>query len=241
MDYNSYKKYFKPKNFIMQIIGGFIAACSIPCFFIRGFGTMMGVVIIAFGACLIIFANGARPNDSEIDGAIALRVKDIDELAIQRVDSREKLIKAFPPVTFGEYDYSDYNNTSGDFLIQQGRDGKYRTNKYSSAQILFAQEKLHILMYQFYLTKDESDTKYFDCKYTSLQSAVIERKNHNFIMYSGKKEQKINLDYESIVIRDNDGNVVFDMPVHEGADVDKAIESINRLIEAKTTGSAEIK
>lgn len=235
MDYNSFKKYFSPKNNLWQIIGGVIIALAVPLFFMRM--SMFGVVIVAIGACVFIFARDSRPSDADVDGAIEKKIKDIDNLAKQGIDLREKQIKAFPPVSFSEFDYS-----GDDIIVQKGADGKYRSNRYSAAEIIFTQEKLHIFMMQFSLVEEKEEQKYFDAKYTELKDAKIERRHQTFVIDKGtKKEKEVALEFESIVIRDNGDNIVFDMPVHDGADVDKTVDTVNRLIEAKKEGTVEFK
>lgn len=238
MDYNSYKKYFLPQNNLWQIIGCVIIALGIPFFFFRGFGSMMAVVIMGVGACVFIFAKGTRPNDSEIDEAIAKKIKNVEDTALHGIDLREKLIKAFPPVEFSEYDYSGIENGKEAFLVQQGSDGKFRTNRYSSAVILFAQEKLHIYKYQFSVTMDTETEEHFAALYTDLKEAKIETRENTFKLDVGtKKEREAKIEYKSIVVRDNGEKIVLEMPVHDGADVDKTVETINRLIEGKKEGT----
>ncbi len=240
MDYNSYKKYFLPTNNIGQIIGCFIMACAIPFFFIRFGGIYMGVITIAIGACVFVFAKGTRPSDSELDSACETKIKDIEDTARHGIDIREKLIKAFPPVTFSEYDYSGEDKYSEEFTVQRGADGKYRSNRYSSAVILFAQEKLHLYMLQFSLTSANEEEKFYEAKYTDLLSSSIEMRHTKFTLEKGtKKEHEASVEYRAIVIRDNKENIVFEMPVHDGADVDKTVETINRLITSKKEGTVE--
>ncbi len=238
MDYASFKKYFSPKNNTWQIIGGVIAALGLPFFFMRA--SMIGVVIVAIGACIFIFARDSRPADADVDGAIAKKIKDIDDLAKRGIDIRERMIKAFPPVAFSEFDFSGYENNRENFFVQKGSDGRFRSNRYSAAEIIFTQEKLHIFMMQFSLTEEQEDQKYFEAKYTDLKEAVIERRSHSFVLNKGtKNEKEEKIEFESIIIRDNDDNIVFNMPVHDGADVDKTIVTVNRLIGGKKEGTVD--
>lgn len=233
MDYINNIKYFLPKKNFWKIVGAVIAVLGIPFFFIGRGGSMMGTVVIAVGLCIFIFAKDARPSDVDIDNAVEKKIKDVDELARRGVDIRERLIKAFPPVMFSDYDYRGYGEEGSDLTVQRGDDRKYRSNKYSAAEILFAMEKLHIFMYQFYLTKETEEQRYFEAKYTELKNATIERGSNVFIIAKGKKFEEVTLEYQSIVIRNNEDEIVFDMPVHDGADVDKTVETINRLITSK--------
>lgn len=233
MDYINNIKYFLPQKNFWKIVGAVVAALGIPFFFIGRGGSMMGFVVIAVGLCIFVFAKDSRPSDADIDSAVEKKIKDIDELARKGIDIRERLIKAFPPVMFSDYDYRGYGDDKADLTVQRGSDRKYRSNKYSAAEILFAMEKLHIFMYQFYLTKETEDQRYFEAKYTDLKNAAVERGTNVFTVAKGKKIEEVTLEYQSIVIRNNDDEIVFDMPVHDGADVDKTVDTINRLIASK--------
>jgi len=231
MNFENNKKYYLPRKATWQIIGGIIAACGVPFFILGrvGFfgGTLLALILVLTGVCIVIFANSSRPSDADIDNCITIKTKDVMDRARLQIDTREKLIKAYPPIAFGEYDFSGADNE--DFLVQRGKDGRYRTNKYSLGVITFGQEKLHIFMYQFSLTKDwEQDTS-LDYKYTDLLSAEIERQSHTFKF--GVKAIETKVEFESIVIRKNDGEVIFTMPVRNAADVDKTVDTINHLIE----------
>ncbi len=242
MDYSGFKKYFSPKNSLWQIIGGVIMMLGVPFFFIGRGGSMMAVVFIAIGACVFIFSKDSRPSDADIDNAIQTKIKVVDELAKQGIDIRERQIKAFPPVAFDEFDYSGYAKGDESFMVQRGSDGRYRSNRYSAAEIIFTQEKLHLFMYQFCITEENEEKKYYDAKYTDLKNATIEHRSDIFVIDKGtKKEKEVTIAYDSIVIRDNDDSIVFEMPVHDGADVDKTVETVNRLITAKKEGTTEFK
>lgn len=233
MDYINNIKYFLPQKNFWKIIGAVVAVLGIPFFFIGRGGSMMGFVVIAVGLCIFIFAKESRPSDSDIDSAVEKKIKDIDEKARKGIDLRERLIKAFPPVIFSDYDYRGCGEDGGDINVQRGADRKYRSNKYSAAEIMFAMEKLHIYIYQFYLTKETEEERYFEAKYTDLKNASLERGSNVFVISKGKKTEEVTIEFRSIVVRDNSGSVVFEMPVHDGADVDKTIDTINRLIASK--------
>ncbi len=233
MDYLNNLKYFLPKKSFWKIVGGVIAALGIIIMVLPGFGSMMlGCIPLFIGICIFIFAKDARPSDADIDGAVEKKIENLDDLARRGIDIRERLIKAFPPVSFSDYDYRG-NGDEDDIKVQRGADRKYRSNKYSAAEILFAMDKLHIFMYQFYLTKEQEDQRYFESKYTDLLGATLECGTSTFVIPKGKDFEEVTLEYHAIVIRDNDENVVFDMPVNDGADVDKTVEVINRLIKSK--------
>lgn len=233
MDYINNIKYFLPQKNFWKIVGAVIAAVGVPFFFMGHGGSMIGCVIIAVGLCVFIFAKDSRPSDADIDNAVAKKIKNVDEFARRGIDIREKLIKVFPPVMFSDYDYSNDDESDEELKVQRGQDRKYRSNKYAAAQIMFATEKLHIFTYRFCITKEADDEKYFEAKYTDLQNAVIEKRSRKFSVPKGKGFEEVDIEYRSIVVRDNNGDAIFEMPVHDGADVDKAVDTINRLISAK--------
>ena len=238
MDYNGFRKYFTPQNIIPQIIGTVLVAVGAVLLFIGRFFLYMGVVVAAIGLCIIVCARESRPSDSDLDEAVAKKIKDLDDTAKHQIDIREHLVKAFPPVAFSDFDFSGVDDGSGEFLIHKGRDGKYRTNRYSAAEIMFAQDKLHIYMIKFYVTEAKEEETTLSENYVNLKCARFENRKHTFEVNvnSGKKTKTVELEFKFIVIENNDGKTVFEMPVHEGADVDKTIEDINRLIETKKEG-----
>lgn len=236
MDFKGFVKYFKPKNIIPQIIGGFIVACGVILAIMGGLGLFMGLIIIAVGLAIIIFAREARPSDADVDEAVQKRTKDIEQDAMGEVDVHEKLVKAFAPVTFKEFDFSGQELDPDNFSMQRGSDGKYRTNRYSAAVILFAQEKLHIYMLRFFLTKDEEETNVLSQPYTELKEARTEKRTRSFVMYSGKNAKSVELEFMTIMIENNAGETIFEMPVHDSAEVDDTVETINRLIRSKKDG-----
>ena len=239
MDYNGFRKYFTPQNMLPQIIGIGLVAVGAVFIIIGMFFLYMGVVIVAVGLCIIVFARESRPSDTDLDEAIAKKIKDLDDTAKHQIDIREHLVKAFPPVAFSDFDFTGVDEAEGEFLIHKGRDGKYRTNRYSAAEIMFTQDRLHIYMIKFYVTEQNEKETTLSERYENLKCARLETRRHSFEVNvnSGKKTKTAELEFNFIVIENGDGDIMFEMPVHESAEVDKTVADINRLIETKKVQS----
>ncbi len=228
MNYKGLMKYFQEVNKVPLIIGYALVVLGALCVIMRGFFLILGVIILAAGLAVIFFCRDSRPSDTEIDGAVSKKVGDLDVEVRREIDIHEKLIKAFPPITFAEYDFREREG----LLVGKGRDNRYRSNVYSAAEILFGQDRLHIYMYQFMLTEDNESRHCLTERYVDLSGASIEHRTLGFDLY-GNKEKHGTLDFTDIMIRNNAGEVIFEMPVRDGADVDKTVEIINRLIGQK--------
>lgn len=241
MDFSNNIKYFKKRNYIFMIVSALLVVAGVIIAIALDRRQMWaGIVVAVVGVLLFFITNDSRPKDSDLDGAIQRKVADLEEVAKKGIDYREKYVKAFPTRIFTDYDFSHYETEGGDFMIQRGSDSKYRTNRYAAAAILFGQETLHIYLYRFYLTKaeEERDEHWLAEKYVDLDGAVTERREHTYKLPDGKEVKLENL---YIIIKNNNGENIFEFPVNDGDDVDKAIQSINRMIESKKSGKSEIK
>lgn len=237
LDYNGFRKYFEPHSKLPKIIGCVIVALGAVGVIIGGFMMFFGFLLIVGGLCVIVFVREARPSDEQLDDAIAKKVKDLEDTAKHDIDVRERLIKAFPPTGFKNYDMTGVEDDAGRFLIRRGDDNKYRTNKYSATEILFAQELLHVYMMRFYLTEDESEETKKSVRYKELGKAWIDKRQAGFVMSNDKGKGSVTLDYQVVIIENEDGSTFIEIPVSEGADVDRTVETINHLIKAKKEGN----
>ncbi len=231
MNYKDFQKFFTEANKIPMIIGYALMALGAVGVIIRGFFLIIGVILIVAGLAVIMFYRDSRPSEAELDAAVTKKIGDLDVEVRREIGVHEKLIKAFPPITFAEYDFRECEG----LLVGKGRDNRYRSNVYSAAELLFAQERLHIYMYQFRLTEERESRQCLTERYENLSGATVEHRTLGFDLY-GNKEKHSKLEFTDILIKNNAGEVIFEMPVRDGADVDKTVDIINRLIAQRKSG-----
>ena len=227
MDFKGMQKYFSPKNMIPQIIGYGIAAFGV--FIAIADWLFFGVPFIIVGGCIILFLRDSRPSDNDIDSTAETKIKDLDERAKAHIDVHEKPIRAFQPEVFAGYDYSEPEG----LLVSRGSDKKYRTNKYAAAELIFMQDRLHVLMYRFCLTKEDERTTYMTEKYDDLGGASVSSKKETFRLYGRTDGESFERELQTLEIRNNAGDIIFEIPVDAGADVDRTVETINQLVKSK--------
>ena len=129
------------------------------------------------------------------------------------------------PVTLNGFQYD-----SADLLARKGADGRHRSNIFSSAIMLFTNEKMYFYKRTFSLVKDdEIKNDATVVYYLKLDRAFIEEGEYSYIR--GNKQYNVHT-YQFVVV-DVDGNEVFRMFVDYGADVDKAVDDINHVFAAR--------
>ncbi len=234
-----FQKYFSPASNLPKIIGGVIIALGVVMCLMRGIMLLLGVVIMAIGAAIFFLAKESRASDEELDGALANMASDLDYQARLDIDVKEKVMSAFRPEVFTEFDYSGAETSPGTFRLVRGADRKYRTNKYTATEIVFTQTKLHICKYSLNLTEEGEDTERLAEKYVDLSSVGIDSETHEYTCVNGKKSVPVKIETRTMYVKKNDGTVAMRFPVGTGADVDRAVEEINRLIRTRKEKAEE--
>ncbi len=227
MDYKGLTKYFTPKNIVPQIIG----------YVIVGFGVLVaaaywiyfGIPIIAVGGAVVFFTRDSRMTDAEVDGVAAAKIKNLEDRARAELDVHEKELRGFPPEVFAGYDFT----VSEGLMTARGHDKKYRSDRYAAAQFVFAQDLLHILSCRFRLTCDDERTMHISERYENLSCAEVRKDKGTFTLTTSKTPETFERELCWLVIKNNDGATVFEVPVDPGADVDRTISSVNQLIKAR--------
>lgn len=227
MDFKGLKKYFTPKNKIPQFIGYGIAAFGVLVAIF--YWLYFGVPFMIVGVCVVLFMRDSRPSDSDVDATAKAKLSDLDTRARAHIDIHEKPIKAFPPEVFDGYDYSEPDG----LLVCRGGDKKCRTNKYSAAEMVFTQDVLHVFLYRFCLTEDSEQSEYMDERYENLGRASIGSRRAQFHFMGRTDGETYEHEIYTLEIRNSADEVILEIPVDAGADVDRAVDAINHLIKSK--------
>lgn len=186
--------------------------------------SFIGIAVAIVGIVLVYTVIGGRTSPSDLDYQVYERVKFLDETAQKRLEVYEShFSKVINPVTIKGYDY----NTTEGLYFKKGTDNKNRTNIYNTAVIYFTKDKMHIYGKHFSLTDDLFDKEIMGhYRFVDVDRAEIIDKEVAF--QEGKYTRRIMTHTFRIV--KNNGDVILNMSVDYGADIDKAVEDINRVI-----------
>lgn len=239
LSHAEFVKYFSPSSSVPKIVGGVIIAIGVVMMFLRGIMLLLGVVVAAIGGAVFFLAKESRASDEEVDKALSDMASDLDYRAKSDVDVKEKIMSAIRPEVFQEYDYSGAESDPGTFFMVKGSDNKYRTNKYTSTEIVFTQNKLHVYKYSLILTSEGESVEKLCEKYVDLDSVGVESRVGDFTYVSGKKRIPAKVETRTMFVKKNDGTVAIRFPVGGGADVDRTVEEINRLIRTRKEKARE--
>lgn len=227
------------------IVGLVLAVLGIVCIALFAdseykFMALVGIGVIVVAIVILYIVNGGKASPDDLDYQIYERVKYLDETAQKRHEVYEShFSKVIKPVTLKGYDYY----TTENLYFKKGSDNKNRTNIYNTAVLYFTKDKMYIYGKHFSLTDEMFDKEIMGkYKFTDLEKAEIIEGEATFPR--GNYVARIKT-YTFRVIRNN-GDVVLSMTVDYGADMDKAVEDINRVIavakdEAAAKAAAENK
>lgn len=223
-------KYFtqNPLNTV-SIVGAilaFIGVITAALFFDSEFRwvSFVGIGVMVVGLVMLYIVLGGRTSPSDLDYQIYERVKYLDETAQKRLEVYEShFSKVIKPVTIKGYDY----NTTENIYFKKGSDNKNRTNIYNTAVLYFTKDKMHIYGKHFSLTDDLFDREIMGhYKFVDIDRAEVVDSEVAFA--EGKYTRRITV--HTFRVLKNNGDVVLSMSVDYGADIDKAVADINRVI-----------
>lgn len=185
---------------------------------------LIGAVIVIAGLVVLYIINGGKSSPDDIDYQIYERVKYLDETAQKRHEVYEShFSKVINPVTLKGYDYY----TKEGLYFKKGSDSKNRTNIYNTAVLYFTKDRMYIYGKHFSLTDEMFDKEIMGkYKFVDLDRAQII--DDEVAFPRGKYVSRIKTHTFQVV--KNGGEVVLSMTVDYGADMDKAVEDINRVI-----------
>lgn len=216
MDYTKNQKYFQPMNLKAGII-----ICIIGVIFLAII-TVIGLLAIVLGVVLIVLQVKGRPTDEEIDAAVISQLKDMKTRALRKLGLDEDEVSEIAPITFDGY---VYNNA----LIKQGKDGKYRSNKYQAVMFFFSSNEVHCFRYDFSITESgqkESTDVYF---YKDIVSVSTQTEGTEYSVGKGKSSR---LDYEYFKLTTTAGTSI-SCAVKNIDDAQRSINGMRSLIKNK--------
>lgn len=216
MDFKKNQKYFQPMNLKAGIIACVI---GVICLAIQ---PVSGLIVCAVGALLIYLQIGGRATDADIDAAVASQLNNIKARALKKLGVDEDEVKEIAPITFDGFVFSNA-------MIKQGKDGKYRSNKYRAVMFFFSSDEVHCYTYDFSITdsaQKESTDVYF---YKDIVSVSTQTEGTQYSVGSGKSSQ---FDYEYFKLTTTGGTSI-SCSVRNVDDAQRSINGMRSLIKNK--------
>jgi len=224
-------KYFTSKGLSPLMLASLIVLVVglVMCFF-HGPVRFTGIVVLIVGFGLMIFAGGEKASGDDIEYQVGEKMRNMHERGMIRFELFEKSLKYLQPLTLRGYEFND------EVYYKKGSDAKHRTSIYNAAILFFTGDKLHIHRRRFSFVDDLLDEelggsyRYYDLDHAEVRDSMFERD-------LGKRTVKFH-DYHFVLVA-KDGTDVLDMSVEYGADVDKACDDINRIIDIRSKAFEE--
>lgn len=224
------QKYFAAKGINPVLIVGLVIALVGIVLLFGGNTRPIGIVIILVGVAVAVFGSGAKAGEYDIDNQIYGVTKEMPEQAMIKYEVYEKhFITIIKPVFLKGFDFSPE-----EIYCKKGSDHIYRTNMFNAAQLYFTKTKIYVHGKHITLTDDSEEANYEfggAFPYEDVKEAYIEEKKFNA---AGKE---ISVYYFGLKLKN--GEDAFKFTVEYGADVDKARDDINHVIEKMTEKAEE--
>ncbi|MCI8611541.1 MAG: hypothetical protein HFE66_06455 [Clostridiales bacterium] len=224
------QKYFAAKGINPVLIVGLVIALVGIVLLFGGNTRPIGIVIILVGVAVAVFGSGAKAGEYDIDNQIYGVTKEMPEQAMIKYEVYEKhFITIIKPVFLKGFDFSLEETP-----CKKGSDHIYRTNMFNAAQLYFTKTKIYVYGKHITLTDDSEEANYEfggAFPYEDVKEAYIEEKKFNA---AGKE---ISVYYFGLKLKN--GEDAFKFTVEYGADVDKARDDINHVIEKMTEKAEE--
>ncbi len=188
------------------------------------FMAIVSIGVIVVGLVILYIIHGGKATPDDLDYVIYEKVKYLDETAQKRHEVYEsKFSKVIKPVYLKGYDYKPQD----DLYFKKGSDNKNRTNVYHTAVLYFTKDRMYIYGKHFSLTDELFDKEIMGkYKFVDLDRAEIIDGEASF--QTGKYTSRVTTHTFQVI--KNNGDVVLSMTVDYGADMDKAVDDINRVI-----------
>lgn len=221
--------YFTSKGMpVMAIIGLVLGLIGVVCIIIE-VPFLISAAIALVGFVLFFIFNGGKSSGDDIEYQVGEKIKDMRERGMIRFELFEKSLKYKEPFTVQGYEFND------EVYYKKGSDGRNRTSVYSAAILFFTGEKMHIHRRRFSFIEEMDEELGGSFRYIDLDHAEV--RDFYFQREVGKRTVKFH-DYHFVVVG-KDGSDILDMSVDYGADIDKACDDINRIIEIRTKAHYE--
>ncbi len=219
------QKYFTaPAVSIPAIIAWAIIALG--AFIVLTGGWMfLGITIAGAGFAFLLITTGGKSTDGDIEFQISERIKDLQEMSEKKHEVYEKhFLKLLRPIDLRGYDFITDKTP---FFYKKGADGIQRTNYFVGTNLIFTNEKMVVYSRKFSLLDesiDEFESKIF--YFTELDRAEVEECIYEHVV--GGKTTKVK--YYIFRIYTVDGSAAVEMCVDYGADIDRYVEQVSRVI-----------
>lgn len=216
MDYKKNNKYFQPLNLKAAIIICLVGVGMFPV------NAVLGLIAIALGVAIIVLQVKGKPTDAEIDAVVSEQLKDMKTRALRKLGVDEDEVSEIAPITFDGYVYNKA-------LVKQGKDGKYRSNKYQAVMFFFSNNEVHCFTYDFSITESsqrESTDVYF---YKDIVSVSTQTEGTEYSVGKGKSSQ---FDYEYFKLTTTGGTSI-SCAVRNIDDAQRSINGMRSLIKNK--------
>lgn len=223
-------KYFTSKGISpLTVIGLLLMVAGLVLCFSHS-TRLFGALGLVAGLGVLIFAGGGKASGDDIEYQVGEKMKDMRERGMIRFELFEKSLKFLEPMTLRGYQFDE------NVYYKKGSDGKNRTSEFNAAMLFFTADKMHVHQRHFSFIDDMIDEevggtfRYVDLDHAEVRDPMFERT-------VGKHIVKFR-DYHFVLVA-KDGTDVVDMSVEYGADIDKACDDINRIIDIRSKAFIE--
>lgn len=227
MDYSRNLKYFD--EFSLKL-PGILIAIGVIAFLIGTGGSagalIFGILMIAAGVAYIVLKKKGTPTDEEYDNICSSQCNNMTQKALNKLGVDEDEVKEIAPIVFDGYCYSGFDK------FKQGKDNKWRTNKYQAVQLFFSANEVHVYTYTFTTTEDkktESTDVYFYKDIVSVSTATETAKLKETV--KGKTEDK-DVEFECFKLT-TAGGTAFEVSVRDSDSAQRSINAMRQLLRAK--------
>ena len=225
------QKYFASKGINPVLIVGLVIAVAGAVLLLMENTRTFGIIAILAGAAVAVFGSGAKAGEYDIDNQIYGITKEMPEQAMIKYEVYERhFITIIKPIFLKGFDFSPK-----DIYCKKGSDHIYRTNMYNAAQLYFTKTKIYVYGKHITLTDASEEANYEfggSYPYEEVEKAYIEEKK--FPVQGGRE---ISVYYFGLKLKS--GEDAFKFTVEYGADIDKAADDINHVIEKMTEKAEE--
>ncbi len=220
-------KYFTTRGVSPLAVAALVVAVAGLILALATHGTprVIGIIVVVVGIGMLFFANSGKATGDDIEYQVGEKMKGMPERGMIRFELFEKSLKFLQPLTIRGYEFND------EVYYKKGSDGKNRTSVFNAAILFFTGDKLHIHRRRFSFVDDLLDEelggtyKYIDLDHAEVREQKFERQVGKHLVHF--------TDYHFVLVG-KDGSDVLDMSVDYGADIDKACEDINRIIDIRS-------
>ena len=146
MNYKANLKYFKKRKLRWQI---FFIIVGFLLLFAKN-TIALGVILIVIAVVIIIVKSAGRPSDKDIDEQMSLKLRDVRQVAQQRLMLDDDQISMIEPLQFTGYRFEGAQ-------VKRGRDRKLRSSLGEAMLIFFDEGGIHTFTYRFSLVDPKED------------------------------------------------------------------------------------